>query len=1013
MVFELLDRPIRIAVGVGMIFFLAAGSVARSDEPPDFRAQVAPILERHCVGCHQGEKAKGGLILADAVRALAGGESGAAIIPGKPAESLLVEYISGDKPEMPKDAPPLKPDEVQAIRRWIGAGAVWPEGLTLADKHEIDANWWSLKPLAEHTVPKLDSPWVRTPIDAFVLDKLRASGLEPSAEADRRVLIRRLTYDLHGLPPTPAEIDAFVADPAADAYDRLVDRLLDSPRYGERWARHWLDVVHYGETHGYDKDKTRPNAWPYRDYVITALNQDKPYDRFILDQLAGDVLFPEEADSVVATGFIAAGPWDAVGHTELREGTVDKDIARSNDRDDMVASTCSTFLSLTVQCARCHNHKFDPIKQTDYYHLQAVFAGIDRADRPYDPDPQVGHARRALVARTRELDARRQNLERAFAAAMTPEATALEQRIKQMSTELAATPVEEGRRSPTLGYHSQITDRPDVTKWVQVDLGSTRAIDEVILVPAYVVYGGHPGPGFGFPPRFRVEISDDPGFSQATVIADHTSTDFANPGEVPVRIDTAGKAARFVRFTANKLWKRTDDWCVALAEMVVLSDKTDIARGAPVTALDSIEAGPSWAQVNLVDGYSSLEQLQFEGDGALTHRQQLAIEIDKLGTERTRLFNTLLGADARQQMTQVSEQLAEVRRQTEALPPPRMVYGPTHEFAPAAQLTPALKPRPIYLLARGDVRSPLELMAPGAVATVPGPDATFALSNPDDEGQRRVALARWLSDPSNVLVRRSIVNRVWHYHFGQGIVDTPNDFGRMGSLPSHPELLDWLARWFLDQGESLKSLHRLIVTSAVYRQVSTEEPAAAKIDGSNRLLWRMNRARLDAESVRDGMLAISGKLDLQMGGPSVQQFFFKDDHSPVYDYARFDVEDPKSFRRSIYRYIVRSVPDPFMESLDCADPSLLTPKRNVTLTAIQALTLYNNRFVLAQAEHLAQRVSQMHSEPAAQVQAAYRLCLGRSPTADESRALEAYVGRFGLANACRVIFNSNEFLFVD
>jgi hypothetical protein len=342
-----------------------------------------------------------------------------------------------------------------------------------------------------------------------------------------------------------------------------------------------------------------------------------------------------------------------------------------------------------------------------------------------------------------------------------------------------------------------------------------------------------------------------------------------------------------------------------------------------------------------------------------------------------------------------------------------MVYGPTHEFAPAAQLTPALKPRPIYLLARGDVRSPLELMAPGAVATVPGPDATFALSNPDDEGQRRVALARWLSDPSNVLVRRSIVNRVWHYHFGQGIVDTPNDFGRMGSLPSHPELLDWLARWFLDQGESLKSLHRLIVTSAVYRQVSTEEPAAAKIDGSNRLLWRMNRARLDAESVRDGMLAISGKLDLQMGGPSVQQFFFKDDHSPVYDYARFDVEDPKSFRRSIYRYIVRSVPDPFMESLDCADPSLLTPKRNVTLTAIQALTLYNNRFVLAQAEHLAQRVSQMHSEPAAQVQAAYRLCLGRSPTADESRALEAYVGRFGLANACRVIFNSNEFLFVD
>ncbi|HEX4144755.1 MAG TPA: DUF1553 domain-containing protein [Pirellulales bacterium] len=1009
----LFDRPIRIAVGISLVIFLVASQPAWADEPPDFRNTVAPILERHCVGCHQGEKAKGGLILADAVHALAGGESGAAIVPGKPDESLLLEYISGDKPEMPKNAPPLKPDEVQAIRRWIEAGAVWPAALALTDRHEIDANWWSLKPLVPHAVPRVDSAWIRTPIDAFVFDKLRTTALEPSAEADRPTLIRRLTYDLHGLPPTPEEIDAFVADPAGDAYERLVDRLLASPRYGERWARHWLDVVHYGETHGYDKDKTRPNAWPYRDYVIAAFNQDKPYGRFILDQLAGDVLFPEEPASVVATGFIAAGPWDAVGHTELREGTVDKEIARSNDRDDMVATTCSTFLSLTVQCARCHNHKFDPIKQTDYYRLQAVFAGIDRADRPYDSDPQVGRTRRALVARSRQLDARRQELEQAFAVAMTPEATALDQRIKQMTAELAATPVEEGRRSPTLGYHSQITDRPDVTKWVQVDLGASRPIDEIILVPAFVVYGGHPGPGFGFPPRFRVEISDDPEFAQATTIADHTRTDFSNPGELPVRIAVAGKAGRFVRITATRLWKRTGDWCLAIAEMVVLSDKTDIARGAAVSALDSIEASPSWAQVNLVDGYSSLEQLQFEGDGALTHRQQLAIEIDKLDAERARLLGTLLGADARRQMVVVSEQLTDVRRQTEALPAQQMVFAATHEFAPLGTLVPAEKPRPVHLLARGDVRSPQELMAPGAVATVPGPDASFALPNPDDEGQRRAALARWLADDSNVLVRRSIVNRVWHYHFGQGIVDTPNDFGRMGSLPSHPELLDWLARWFIDQGESVKSLHRLIVTSAVYRQVSTETPAAAKIDGGNRLLWHMNRGRLDAESVRDAMLAISGKLDPTMGGPSVQQFFFKDDHSPIYDYARFDVEDHRSFRRSIYRYIVRSVPDPFMESLDCADPSLLTPKRNVTLTAIQALTLYNNRFVLSQAQHLAQRLTQMHGEPAAQIEAAYRLCLGRAPTADETRALEAYVGRFGLASACRVIFNSNEFLFVD
>ena len=297
-------------------------------------------------------------------------------------------------------------------------------------------------------------------------------------------------------------------------------------------------------------------------------------------------------------------------------------------------------------------------------------------------------------------------------------------------------------------------------------------------------------------------------------MADHTLTDFANPGDVPVRIAVSGKAARFVRVTATRLWKRTGDWCLALAEMVVLSDKTDIARGATVNALDSIEANPSWAQVNLVDGYSSLEQLQFEGDGTLTHRQQLAVEIDKLDAERTRLLGTLLSADARRQMSVVLEQLGDVRRETDALPPQQMVYAATHEFAPLGTLIAAEKPRPVYLLARGDVRSPQQLMAPGAVASVPGPDANFALANPDDEGQRRAALAHWLSDRGNVLVRRSIVNRVWHYHFGQGIVDTPNDFGRMGSLPSHPELLDWLARWFLDHGESTKSLHRLIVTSA-------------------------------------------------------------------------------------------------------------------------------------------------------------------------------------------------------
>ena len=1014
MLSHLFTRVFRIAAGLGVLILLAAGRSGAGAEADDLFRGVAPILERHCLHCHSGEKAKAGLSLVDDQHALAGGESGPAIVPGKPSESSLLEMISGEKPEMPKNAPPLSAEDVARVRRWIEAGAVWPAEMKLVDRHEIDANWWSLQPLARPEVPETGSSWVRTPIDAFVLARLAKSSLKPSAEVDRRTLIRRLTYDLHGLPPTPEEIDAFVADPAADAYERLVDRLLASPRYGERWARHWLDVVHYGETHGYDKDKTRPNAWPYRDYVIEALESATcPIPASSKISWPATFCIPTSRPAWWRPDSSRPVPGTTSGTPSCARGRSTRISPGSNDRDDMVATTTSTFLSLTVHCARCHNHKFDPIKQTDYYRLQAVFAGVDRADRPFDADPQTARNRHQLVVRQKELESGRDELEKKFATAMTPEATALEQRIKDLSVELAATPVDEARRSGTLGYHTQITGRPDVTKWVQVDLGQSRPIDEVILVPAYVVYGGHPGPGFGFPPRFRVEISDQPDFARSTVLADHTLADFANPGDVPVRITAGGKSGRYVRVTATRLWKRTGDWCMALGELVALSDGTDVARGAAVSALDSIEAAPSWAQVNLVDGYSSLEQLQFEGDGTLTHRQQLAAEIGKLNVQRTGLLEKLLDGNARRQMTGILEQLANVRGQIDALPAQQLVYGPSHTFAPAGAFTPADKPRPVYLLARGDVRSPKELMMPGGVAAVPGPSADFAIANPDDEGQRRAALAHWLSDPTNVLVRRSIVNRVWYYHFGQGIVDSPNDFGRMGSEPSHAELLDWLAGWFLDHGQSLKALHRLIVTSAVYRQVSSSEPAAAAIDGNNRLLWRMNRMRLDAESVRDAMLAVGGKLDLTMGGPSVQQFFFKDDHSPVYDYGRFDVESPANFRRSIYRFIVRSVPDPLMDSLDCADPSILTPKRNTTLTAIQALALYNNRFVLAQAEHLAQRLSKIDADPARQIAAAYRLCLGRSPTAAESEALVGHASRFGLASACRVILNTSEFVFVD
>ena len=752
-------------------------------------------------------------------------------------------------------------------------------------------------------VPATESDWVRTPVDAFVLQKLREQQLEPSPMADRRRLIRRLTFDLHGLPPTPAQVDAFVNDSRGDAYERLVDRLLDSPRYGERWARHWLDVVHYGETHGFDKDKLRRNSWPYRDWVIRSFQDDKPYARFVSEQLAGDVLYPGTADGVVALGFLAAGPWDFVGHVELREGTVDKAITRSLDRDDMVHTAMSSLVSTTAACARCHDHKFDPIPQRDYYRLQAVFAGVERADRLYES-----------VTTDRYLTS----------------------------------------SAGTLGYHSAIADAPDTNKWVQVDLGEPRELDEILLYPSHEVFGGHPGPGFGFPVRFRIEVANDADFASATVIVDHSAADFTHPGDATQRVPCRGTRARFVRVTATRLFERTNDWIFALGELVVLADGVNVAALAPVSALDSIEASGAW------------------GKGYLTD----------LAARRAG----------------------------------RMVYAATSSFRAIGNFVPAAEPRPVHLLARGDVRQPGDLVAAGALSGLSDLQHHFDLPADADEGQRRAALARWITDKDNPLTWRSIVNRVWQYHFGRGLVDTPNDFGRMGSLPTHPELLDWLAVWFRDGGGSFRQLHRLLVTSAVYRQSSASRASgdpAASLDAGNTLLWRMPRRRLEAEAIRDAMLAASGKLDLTMGGPSVRWFAFADDESPRYSYESFDPDSPGAFRRSIYRHIVRSVPDPFLETLDCADASILTPTRYTTLSPLQALAMYNNRFVLRQAEHFADRLRKEAPSDRGRVTVACQLALGRAPRPDEVRIMVSHVERHGLASLCRLIFNLNEFVFLD
>jgi hypothetical protein len=508
-----------------------------------------------------------------------------------------------------------------------------------------------------------------------------------------------------------------------------------------------MDTVHFAETHGHDQDRIREHAWPYRDYLIASFNAGKPYSRFIQEQVAGDALFPDDPQATIALGFLAAGPWDESSLRDIQENTVDRQIGRYLDRDDMLSTVMNNVVSLTVQCARCHDHKFDPIPQREYYALQAVFAGVERANR-----------------------------------------------------------------------------------------------------------------------------------------------------KVPGSSTAAGE------------------------------------------------------------------------------------------------------------------------------PDVQLVYAAASQFEPDGGLKPPPGPRPIHLLHRGDIAQPRELVAPGALSCVAELSASFEVPDGSDESVRRACLARWLTDLENPLTWRSIVNRVWHHHFGAGLVTTVNDFGHMGGTPSHPELLEWLAAEFRDGSHSLKDLHRLIVTSETYRQSSRLaelEPAivarALAIDADNRLLWRMNRSRLDSECVHDAMLAATGRLDLRMGGPSDRQFALSPGiHvTPNIDYRDFDIDSDAARRRSVYRFLFRTLPDPFHDALDCPSGDHMTPARANTVTVQQALALWNNAFVLRQAEHLAERVQREATAVDEQINLAIRLVLSRASTDVERRKFGNYAAKHGLASACRLLFNSNEFMFVD
>ncbi len=870
---------------------------------------------------------------------------------------------------------------------------------------------WSLRPLGDPEVPEISGDgWSRNPVDRFILSKQVALGLRPSVEADRRTWLRRVYFDLVGLPPTPGEIRAFENDPSADPHAAVVDRLLASPRYGERSARHWMDLVHYAETHGHDQDRIRTNAWPYRDYLIDSFNRDKPFGQFVQEQIAGDVLYPENPQATVAMGFLATGPWDESSLRDIRDDTLDRQIARYIDRDDIVTTTMTAFTSTTVQCARCHDHKFDPISQNEYYGLQAVFASTDKAERFFDDDPKVHAERQRLLREQADLKERTpEMIERLLGTSFQAEVGAWEQSFAAASGDWE--PIQVIQYSATGGaVLEEAQDRSYISSGVRPERST------------YVVSGESALAGIT---AFRLEVLSDerlpvggPGRQ------DNGNLHLSEFQLQVVRQDEPGHwtPVRDVEWLHASADFDQEGWGVSRA----IDGKSDTAWGIfPAVGLSHEAVFEAVDAITLARG----ERLRFvlhqdHGGGHLIGRFRVSgttrarpVRARKVPEVLAKALATPAGERSRDEILELAVAFMNVRieERLKGLPEPRRVYAGGSLFIPDGSFKPAGAPRPVHILRRGNIKTPRQLAIPGALSCVPGMESHFQVADPEDEGERRAALARWIADPSNPLTWRSIANRVWLHHFGRGLVDTPNDFGEMGSEPTHPELLDWLARSLLANQGSLKSLHRLITLSATYRQSSASNPEAERVDSGNAYLWRMNRSRLDAEGLRDAVLTLSGELDLRMGGPSDKHFELTPGiHvTPVVDYTGFDVADRTARRRSVYRFVFRTLPDPFMDVLDCADSSQLTPQRNSSVTPLQALSMLNNPFMVRYSATLADRVSRMATERGDQLRAVWWMAIGREATAEELGLLVAYAEEHGMANACRFVLNCNEFMFVN
>ncbi len=915
---------------------------AAAEDAASANAKAEAILANSCVRCHGADSRKGGLDLSRLASSLEGGESGPAIEPGKPEESLLIEKVEGG--EMPPKTP-LKPEEVAILRAWVASGAAYSREPLAPPR--AGADWWSLRPIAAVEPPKLDAAseaQVRTPVDSFILAKLQEAGLTPAPEADRAALIRRVSFDLVGLPPTPEEVAAFVADPDPLAYEKLVDRLLASPQYGERWGRHWLDVVRFGESEGYETNMPRPNAWPYRDYVIRSFNRDTPFPRFVAEQLAADALPPEPGDdwlTQAATGFLVGGTHDIVGNLAI-EGMKQQ---RADDLDDIITATSTAFLGLTVNCARCHDHKFDPILQKDYYGMQAVFAGVNHASRQVEASDVED--RRARAAEVREEVAK-----------VDLELDALEP-LARLDADAPARPMVDPRRN---------VERfaPVKARMVRMTILATADPAEPCL-DELEVYSAGDSPRNVALATAGGEASASSEYPGAAIhkIA-HLNDGLHGNGHSWISQSTG-------RGLATVAWPEP-----VLIDRVVWGRDREGAYKDRLPAhyiIEAAEAPGTWRVVA-----SSLDRAAYQPGSAETPAPAPA------------------DPEAAARREALRKRRAELAAELATLGDTIAVY--------AGMFT---QPGPTHLLRRGDPMQPGDEVSPSAIAAVK-PAIGWDASPGAPESERRLALARWIGDAANPLPARVMVNRLWHYHFGRGIVATPSDFGFNGAPPSHPELLDWLASRYIAEGWKLKPIHRLMVLSAAYRRSSRIDPAAREVDAQNRLLWRMTPRRLEAEAVRDAVLAASGQLDPRMGGPGYNIWEKNSNYVAIYK-PRAEL-GPDAFRRMVYQFKPRSQQDPTFGSFDCPDAALVAPRRNTSTTALQALDLLNSGFVVQQSEAFARRIAaEAGPDPEKQVERGFALALARQPTAAERAAGAALIRSHGTPSFCRALYNANEFVY--